>query len=279
MENPPIGASQHEASEPDVQRLACLELRGGNHQAVYNAQLPGLEAWVSCRPLRPSVNGGDLYYLSVCSQGAVSRITLADVAGHGEIVSHAAIRLRDALRLHADHWDQSDLIRNLNETFLNGAGDSMDYATAFVVGYYGQTGELVFTNAGHPQPLWYCALADEWKPMRESSDKSGSGVSRSGIDMPIGLIPGTSYTQTAVQLKAEDLLVLYTDGISEAVNPSGEPLGLKRLLKLARGLPVSTPNQAGMALLAAIEAWRDGASPADDETVIVLRRVPVVEPG
>jgi len=267
MESPAGSASEPAVSE-QVQRLACLELRGGNHQAVYTAELPGLEAWVSCRPLRPSVNGGDLYYLSVCSKGAVSRITLADVAGHGETVSQAAIRLRDALRLHADHWDQSDLIRNLNETFLNGAGDTMDYATAFVVGYYGQTGELVFTNAGHPQPLWYHALAGEWTLMRESADRL-----RSGTDMPIGLIPGTSYTQTAVQLETGDLLVLYTDGISEAANPAGEPLGLKRLLKLARDLPVSSPDRAGMALLAAIEAWRDGASPADDETVIVLRRV------
>src|SRR5436190_14085508 len=103
-----------------VQRFSCLELRGGNHRATYSAELPGLEAWVSCRPLQPSAKGGDLHYISVCSKGEVSRITLADVAGHGEIVSRAAARLQDALRLHADYWDQSILIRHLNDTFLHG---------------------------------------------------------------------------------------------------------------------------------------------------------------
>ena len=51
-----------------VNRLSCLELRGGNRAAVHQAQLPGLDTWISCRPLLPATRGGDLYYLSVCSQ-------------------------------------------------------------------------------------------------------------------------------------------------------------------------------------------------------------------
>src|SRR6516165_12310214 len=105
-------------SSGEVYRFACLELRGGNRAAVYRADLPGLNAWVSCRPLHPAIRGGDLYYLSVCSQGSISRITIADVAGHGEDVSTLAERLRDALREYADHWDQSALIRRLNDSFL-----------------------------------------------------------------------------------------------------------------------------------------------------------------
>jgi len=89
----------------DVYRLACLELRGGNRGAVYPAELPGLNAWISCRPLHPATRGGDLYYLSVCSQGSISRITIADVAGHGEDVSTLAECLRNGLR-------------NLKETFI-----------------------------------------------------------------------------------------------------------------------------------------------------------------
>src|ERR1700683_2413220 len=109
------------AEEPErVYRLACLELRGGNHLAAYPAELPGLVAWVSCRPLHPSPRGGDLYYLSACSQGVVARVALADVAGHGEAVSSAAVRLHDALRQYVDNWDQSALIQQLNDTFLKG---------------------------------------------------------------------------------------------------------------------------------------------------------------
>ena len=78
-------------SSGEVYRLACLELRGGNRTAVFQAELPGLNAWVACRPLPPAGSGGDLYYLSVCSRGSVSRVTLADIAGHGERVSALAV--------------------------------------------------------------------------------------------------------------------------------------------------------------------------------------------
>src|SRR5450755_4430843 len=128
-------------------RLACLELHGGNEPAAYSAELPGLASWISCRPLGDA-GGGDLYYLSACSQGVIARVVLADVAGHGEIVSSAAVSLRDALRQHVDHWDQSLLIRRLNESILRGAPHSR-FATAFLASFYRESGELLFTNAGH----------------------------------------------------------------------------------------------------------------------------------
>jgi hypothetical protein len=65
----------------DVDRVACLEVRGGNRSARYSTQLRGLNAWVSCRPLQPATIGGDLFYMSVCSGGAIARVTIADFEG------------------------------------------------------------------------------------------------------------------------------------------------------------------------------------------------------
>src|SRR6266446_7953472 len=240
----------------EVHRLACLELRGGNHLATYSAELPGLAGWVSCHPLRPSPRGGDLYYLSACSQGVVARVVLADVAGHGEVVSAAAVRLRDALREHVDHWDQSMLIRQLNDSFLKGTEDSQ-FATAFLSSFYRESGELLFTNAGHPPPLWYRAATKEWSLLLDSTP-----YSKEIADLPLGLIEGTSYNQTAVQLEVGDLLLLYTDGISESWDASGEQLGLERLLSIARGLPVGSAAAAGQGLLSAIERFRGSAPSA-----------------
>ncbi len=149
-------------------RLACLELRGGNQAGAYSAELPGLAAWVSCRPLGASQRGGDLYYLSACSQGVIARVALLDVAGHGDIVSAAAARLRDALREHVDHWDQSMLIRRLNESILKGAPHSR-FATAFLASFYRESGELLFTNAGHQPPLWYRVATKEWSLLVDST--------------------------------------------------------------------------------------------------------------
>ncbi len=252
----------------DVHRLACLEIQGGNRFAVYGAELPGLDAWVSCRPLEPAMHGGDLYYLSVCSQGCIGRVTIADVAGHGESVGAVAERLRDALREHADDWDQTALIRQLNDGFLKGAVDGK-YATAVLISHYVATGELVFTNAGHPPPLWYRAALGQWTVLEDVTP-----YSKELADLPLGMIPGTAYRQTAIQLETDDLLILYTDGVTESQDSRREQLGMDGLLAIAAGLPRSTAAATGEALLSAVAEFRGGAPASDDETVIVLHRRP-----
>jgi phosphoserine phosphatase RsbU/P len=249
-----------------TQRLVCLEIRGGNERASYSIDLPGMTAWVSCRPLTPATRGGDLHYLSVCSQGFVSRITLADVAGHGEIVSSIAERLREVLRKHSDAWDQSDVVRDLNDSFLAGA-EGLQYATAIVLGYYSETGELLFTNAGHLPPLWYHAGEQKWTLMLESSP-----YSKEVADLPLGLIPGTPYSQTAVQIGLGDLLILYTDGVTDSTDPSGAHLDQDGLLALAQRIPFASASQAGQGLIELIDAFRGTVPPGDDETVVVLER-------
>lgn len=247
-------------------RLACLELKGGNERVAYSIEMPGLAAWVSCRPMTPATRGGDLHYLSVCSQGFVSRVALADVAGHGEIVGAVADRLRDVLRKHSDAWDQSEVVRELNESFLAGAG-KLEYATALVLSHYSESGELLFTNAGHLPPLWYHAENNEWSFMLESTP-----YAKAIADLPLGLIAGTPYSQTAVQLGMGDLVVLYTDGITESNGPDGEQLTPDGLLALARTIPFTSSVEAGEALLAGVESFRGTGSAEDDETVLVLQR-------
>jgi sigma-B regulation protein RsbU (phosphoserine phosphatase) len=249
-----------------VYRLACMELRGGNHLAAYSAELPGLAGWVSCHPARSSPRGGDVYYLSACSHGVIARVALADVAGHGEAVSSAAVRLHDALRQNVDEWDQSALIRCLNDNFFED-GRRVRFATAFLASFYSESGELLFTNAGHMPPLWYRTSTREWSLLYESTP-----LSKEIIDLPLGLIAGTSYSQTAVQLEPGDLLILYTDGVSESYDESGAQLGLERLLSIARKLPTESATAAGKALLAAVAQFRGTAPAADDETVVVLQR-------
>ena len=249
-----------------TERMACLEIRGGNARASYSIELPGLTAWVSCRPLLPATRGGDLHYLSVCSQGFVSRITLADVAGHGELVSAVADRLRDVLRRHSDAWDQSDVVREMNDSFLAGA-EGLQYATAIVLGYYSASGELLFTNAGHLPPLWYHAAEEQWTLMRESTP-----YAKEIADLPLGLIPGTPYSQTAVQLGIGDLLVLYTDGVTDSTDHSGAHLDQNGLLALARKVPFDSASGTGSALIEVLDSFRGDVPPNDDETIVVLQR-------
>ena len=248
----------------EVFRLACLELYGGNGAALYRAELPGLDAWVSCRPLHPATSGGDLYYLSTCSNGSISRVTIADVAGHGEGISGAAEMLRNALQEYADDWDQSDLIRRLNTTLL-GSWTGSTFATAFLMSHYAESGELLFTNAGHLPPLWYHAGLRDWTFLQDTTP-----YSKEIADLPLGVIPGTVYTQTAVQFDPDDLLLLYTDGVTESRDDRGEQFGLAGLLEMARRLPTDSASAAGEAFLAALARFRGSVPAEDDETVVAL---------
>jgi phosphoserine phosphatase RsbU/P len=253
------------ASAGNGDRLACLELRGGNQLARYAARLPGLAAWVSCTPLEPSRRGGDVYYLSACSHGSIARVVIADVSGHGEKVSAAAARLQNALRRYIDLWDQSLLIRDLNESFFRDE-HRVKFATAFLGCFASESGALLFTNAGHMLPLFYRAATQEWSYLQDFVP-----APKELSDLPLGLIPGTEYHQAAAKLARGDLLILYTDGINEAENEAGDQLGLECLLSIVRSLPINSATAAGEVLTAAVTRFRGDAPAKDDATVVALR--------
>ncbi len=245
-------------------QLACMEIWGGNTYIDSPVELPGLRGWIHSKPLEPATSGGDVYYLSVCSAGLLSRIMLADVAGHGQGVGPIAVKLRDLVRKHINTLDQTDLMRGINEAFGNPDGLASEYATAAVLGYYSETRELVFANAGHPPLLWYRASQGAWDWLREDT----SPVEKDLEGLPLGLIPGTEYSQTAVRLSDGDRLILYTDGISELTDRAGKELGYEGLLGLVRNLPLGDSSVLGADLLSSIEAY--SKSPFDDLTLIVL---------
>jgi sigma-B regulation protein RsbU (phosphoserine phosphatase) len=90
---------------------------------------------------------------------------------------------------------------------------------------------------------------------------------------PLGLLPDASYSRTIVKPEPGDLIVLYSDGVSEATDPSGEELGRDRLMAMARGLDSSHAEQFGTELAHAVRVFRGGVTPQDDETIIVLERL------
>ncbi len=248
--------------------LGCVGVWSGNREAAFKGELPGLATWVYSVPLESSKGGGDVHYLSVCDEGRLSRIALADVSGHGAGVDNVAQSLLGLMHRYIDTWDQSDLMRDLGWAFGQAQEDSQ-YATAIVLGFHRELGQIAYTNAGHPAPLWFHAGEKRWGVLAE--DKA-PGAAPS--DLPLGLIPGTEYQQTFAILGPGDLLILYTDGMIEAENHAGEQLGAERLLEMAKGLPTDSPEAAGRSLLSKVYKFSGGLRAIDDETLIVLQRVP-----
>jgi sigma-B regulation protein RsbU (phosphoserine phosphatase) len=89
--------------------------------------------------------------------------------------------------------------------------------------------------------------------------------------LPVGLVSGTDYRQTVIQLEPADILVLYTDGITEAEDDSGEMLGRDRLMEWARTAPIDGPAAVGQSLLSRLRQFRRG-NLVDDETIIAIQR-------
>jgi len=141
------------------------------------------------------------------------------------------------------------------------------YATMVAAGWHGRRGLLVLTNAGHPPPFWHHASDGEWSWLdtrRPSERGRPAGV-------PLGLLPDIDYERTVIRPQVGDLVVLYSDGVSEATNGTGEELGRDGLMKIARELDPGSAEAFGTGLTSALGRFRDGVEAADDETVIVLQ--------
>lgn len=253
-------------------RLKCAETWAGNEGTSSVVDLPGLTVWVYSTPFGPGDAGGDVHYVSVCPSCIVSRIALADVSGHGRAVVALGAKLRELMQTYLAALEQTNLMRDLNEAVISEL-DGVHYATMVAVGFHGRRGLLVMTNAGHPPAFWYRAQRNEWSWFEAKGAEDRSGVSGT----PLGLLPNVSYDRTIVKLDAGDLIVLYSDGISEATDADDKELGRDGLMSLAQALDTTSPERFGTGLVDALRTFRGGRVPEDDETIIVLQRLSMEE--
>lgn len=247
-------------------RLACAETWASNEETASLAELPGLTAWVYSVPIGSDHVGGDVHYVSVCPSCIVSRIALADVSGHGPTVAALGEKLRELMQVYLRDLEQIALMRDLNQALRDDFGGH--YATMVAVGYHGRRGLMVMTNAGHPPPLWYRASRNEWSWLETSRASERGRVS----GVPLGLLPDVTYDRLVIKPEPDDLVLLYSDGISEATNPAGTELGRDGLIELVRAIDITSPEALGTRLVSALRAFRGDAAPDDDQTIIVLRR-------
>jgi phosphoserine phosphatase RsbU/P len=250
-------------------QLACTEVWGGNKIADERLKLPGLVGLIHSKPVEPATSGGDVFYVSVCDKRVLSRVVLADVAGHGEAVGEIATRLFMLVKKYINTFHQSALMQEINEAFYRQNADLAQYATAVVLSHDCRTSELIFASAGHPPTLWYHASHKEWDWLHERTPDSV----KTSEGLPLGLVHGTEYQQTRVRLAEGDLLILYTDGITECANKSDEELSYEGLRELLRSLPVEPSIETASALVSAVEGFRGSTPCRDDQSVIVLQQI------
>jgi phosphoserine phosphatase RsbU/P len=258
---------------PAAHHMQCLEVWGGNGAADAGVVMPGLDVWVFAKPhgqaggTANSGEGGDVHYVSSCGTGRISRVLLADVAGHGPAVAMLARTLRDLMRRHVNTVNQAGFVGRMNSEFLAAAEEAGGrFATAVVATFWAPTGYLVACNAGHPRPMGYSSRSKQWRTVEGGVDVEAADLS----NLPLGIADDAQYTQFAVRLVAGDVVVLYTDALLECRLPDGRMLGEAGLLDCIRQLDASRPELLASGLYNAV-ASKCPNPPDDDATVLVLR--------
>ena len=218
--------------------------------------VPGYELYGGTLPSRGV--SGDFYKFLIRGNDRECAVFVADVSGKGVAASLLTASLEALSALPLEGTDPPDRICEQVGTLLYRRTPPEKYATAFLGILDPEEGRLSFTNAGHnPAFVLRAAGGHEWL-------KSGG--------VPLGLLAGAKYASGEVTMGPGDALVIYTDGISEAMNPDEEEFGEDRLVETAaryRHLPL---REMAANLERDLDAFARGVPFHDDRTLVIVRR-------
>jgi serine phosphatase RsbU (regulator of sigma subunit) len=221
---------------------------------------PGVEAFGLTKPA--NTVGGDFYDILPQPDGRVI-VALGDVAGKASPAALLMALVVAMLRTLVDeNLDIATLVARLNAQVRRHAPPSR-FITLFVASYDPRTGDMQFVNAGQTPPL----LRRKDGPIER--------LMTGGI--ALGMFEGATYEAGCAHLEPGDAVVAYSDGITEAEDPTGEPFdeaGLERTLALYPGtFPEATAASVGQAIFDAVERHRRDSRLGDDLSVLVLSRL------
>jgi sigma-B regulation protein RsbU (phosphoserine phosphatase) len=242
-------------------QFQCREIWGGNGEVEQDIRIGSLKGYLLSIPYEAAA-GGDIHFLSFCEETNISKIVLADVAGHGDIVSLAALELRALLREHLDEVDNSKLLQSINHSLRNKLPNGR-FVTMVAATFQADERRLVYAYAGHPVPLWYNMKERKWQPLQSDAD---AGV-------PLGIIGDTEYFQMEKMLDHGDLLLFYTDGLLNVrkEKDSQAQISTEEMLSLCQSVSESQvgPRAVVSSLISLIKENFKAAF-TDDVTLLVV---------
>jgi serine phosphatase RsbU (regulator of sigma subunit) len=202
--------------------------------------------------------GGDYYDYTLRNENTLS-IAVGDVSGKGMSAALLMASLQASLHAHISAPTEApDIVSQLNRVVCKNSE-----ADRFSTFFYGEvdvaTGALRYCNAGHLPPLIVRAATGEVEPLAVGG-------------LILGFDPDIRYEAREARLEPGDLLVAYSDGVTESMNPSGEEFGEKRLIEMIRSSRGESVEAARRRIDGAVDAFVGQADPFDDYTVLLVRR-------
>jgi serine phosphatase RsbU (regulator of sigma subunit) len=240
-----------------------LSLAGRIQASFLPDELPKLSGWQLAVTLLPArETSGDFFDLIPLSDGRMG-ILVADVADKGVGAALYMALCRTLIRTYAIEFDDEPhpelVLFAANGRILRDAR-----ANLFVTTFYSildpKTGVLTYSNAGHNPPLL----------LKAQGEKSIYLLGQTG--MPVGVEEEQVWGVETVQIQPGDVLILYTDGIPDALNPHGDFFQDKRLIEMALSSQGLTANEIQEVILKGLGQFVGNAPQFDDITLMVLVR-------
>lgn len=241
-------------------RIRCAEIWGGIREADLDVCTNDITASLYCSASEGG-KGGDIYYFSVCGGDMITRISMADVTGHGEVVSCLGQWVYDAMAERMDTLDGHLILADLNKQILERGVTAM--TTAAVMTYYPGTSHLYFSYAGHPPQFFRRHGDSAWCPATLTP-------SHHPANLPLGVTAGTIYEQGQIPFASGDRLFLFTDGVLEAPDANGNPFGPKRLLAVLQQSGEASLFALKHAVVNALRQHTGGSLEHDDVTLMAV---------
>jgi sigma-B regulation protein RsbU (phosphoserine phosphatase) len=245
--------------QKEIERIARIQR---SLLPAEDPSIPGLE--VTFRVEAYDRAGGDLVDFDQVHEDLFG-ILVADASGHGISAAVVAAMLSAILHTYPtratprhthDLGEIGDVLTFANRHLCDKRIED-SFVTAFLASWRPSTRTFEFSRAGHPPPMW-------WRQGRREvvEIKDAAGV-------PLGILSDQSYPTARVRLEPGDVVLMYSDGIGEAADPSGEQFGEARLA--AALAPGGSPREVLARIDAAVEEFTRSARPGDDRTVVILR--------
>jgi sigma-B regulation protein RsbU (phosphoserine phosphatase) len=240
-----------------------VEIAREVQERLFPQKLPailGLDYAGHCRPALGV--GGDYYDFLALPQGHLG-VAIGDVSGKGIAAALMMASLQASLRGEATRAPENlaAAIANVNRLVYE-ASSANRYATFFYGQYDPATRQFDYVNAGHNPPMLFHSANGKWTVTR---------LEVGGV--VVGLLEGYPYQQGRVSLMTGDILVAYTDGISEAMNKAEEEWGEERMIEVIKACQGLVAQEILRRILSAADVFAAGAEQHDDMTLVILRAV------
>jgi hypothetical protein len=218
-------------------------------------RIPGWEVWMFTRPANDV--GGDLVdYMKL--NGNRFGIALGDVAGKGLPAALLMAKLQSTLRaLATDYTSLSELASKINAIFHR---DSLPnrFASLLYMELSADSNKIRMVNAGHFPPYHI-------KSTQTIEFEKGAPA--------LGIIPDTVFIENEVFMDTNEILLVYSDGLTEARNEKGAFYGEERLNKLSSEIYGLSAEEAGQKILNEVDVYMGEAAPNDDLSLVLIRRL------